>query len=285
MQTNATRNVFGAFATILLFVCSSPRVFAQGAAPITSSVVISKVPFTITKPGIYLMKSNRVLDNLNAVAITVKVSDVVIDLGGHVLSTTAPADETNNAVGIASTIVGNANVTIRNGELRGFIIGVNMGDSNAPAQGRLLLENLVLSQSGVSGLELSGAQVEVRNCSLRNTGSYGYTHRGAVFGIRIYGEVGRVHDCVLVDTLTAAAQSTYGIANNAISGVVANCTVRNPAAAKGAVGIYVVSGFAVANQVLNYTIGLEVDTGKYQDNLTNGCITPFSGGTAVGFNN
>lgn len=104
---------FGGISLILLAAFSAPPTVAGGPTP------IDHLPFTIDSPGAYC-----VTQNLNAgpgeTGITVEVSNVVIDLGGFVLS----GPQTGSGKGITSAPgIGGNNVRVQNGTLLGWISG------------------------------------------------------------------------------------------------------------------------------------------------------------------
>src|SRR4051794_16165866 len=97
----------------LLLVGIAP---AQEAAPAVAATVIGKVPYTITKPGTYLLKKNLIFGLTTGDAIMVAAFDVVIDLGGRTLSCNTGISDDHTTVGIHNATT--ANLIVRNGSIR-----------------------------------------------------------------------------------------------------------------------------------------------------------------------
>ena len=103
---------------------------------------ISSLPFTISTPGIYYLTKNITTAGNG---IVINANDVVLDLGGF----TIVGDR-----GVADTgvdITTQTNVTIRNGTVRNFGTGVNVGAASSKA----LVEDLLLTENNGNGLEVS----------------------------------------------------------------------------------------------------------------------------------
>ena len=150
---------------------------------------ISKVPFTITKPGNYFLTKDLVVTTphpqLGFVGIIVGANNVTIDLNGRELSTAS-----GTGVGIDSTN-GVSNVTVRNGVIRGFGIGISFGD-----KGHALIEEVHVVKCTVIGIWLTMDHATVRRCVVRDTGGKGTSQ--TVQGIRIDRDYAVVEDCAVI---------------------------------------------------------------------------------------
>jgi hypothetical protein len=250
---------------------------AQTAAPAISATPITKVPFVITKPGLYMVKKDLVSASATGTAITISASNVTLDLGGHVLS-----GGTNNAGYGVRSYPNPTNITVRNGVIRNFSVGVELQNNYL---GWRLVEDLVVANSGITGITITASSIEVRNCKVLDTGYL--SSSGNTFGIAVESNDATVADNVVSNISTGPGHSSSGIVFSVLRGGVLenNLVVSNTTGTWGiscdSVGI-----FAVGNTITNFTNGLTIiGTGKYQGNLTKGCTTPFTGGTAVGTGN
>jgi Right handed beta helix region len=89
---------------------------------------ITAVPFSIVKPGKYVLATNLTLSGNNVNAITVNQSNVVIELNGFTLSTTGSS---NTGVSVATTV---NNVTVQDGTVSGFDFGITLQGSQQSVQ-------------------------------------------------------------------------------------------------------------------------------------------------------
>ncbi len=128
-------------------------------------VEITSVPTSITSSGVYCFKRNIGTNISAGVAIDVQVNNVVIDLNGFVLGGLSAGPGTN-ATAIRSS--GRRNLTVRNGTIRGFFIGID--NLNANSSGHLY-EDLLLDSNRVAGIRLLGEDHEVANNRIVNTGN------------------------------------------------------------------------------------------------------------------
>jgi hypothetical protein len=261
---------------------------AHGAEPIAQAKVIPTVPYTITRPGNYVMQRDLVYKkSATGTAITVAATGVTIDLCGHTLSTTVPADDTNATIGIAFAAgLAPRQLTVRNGTIKGFATGLFL-QANPSSEGRILVEDISIERCHF-GMTLVADTVEVVRCRfVRN----GFLSSAVVAGVHLILSSGKhfvAADCRGYDTVQGQGQNAFGFLGSA---TVSNRFLRNELVHE--TPIHTVLSFAsgtancaVGNVVSNAGTGiLFLVPGKYQDNLTFGVTTPFSGGTAVGSNN
>ena len=262
---------------------------AQTAGPVIPAGLITKVPFTITKPGLYLLRKDLVLASASATAITIHASGVTLDLGGHTLSSGAPLDANNQSIGVSqlNTV---KDITLRNGTLKNFNVGADL--SNQAYEGRVLMENLVVEKSGLTGLLAIAFSVEIRECHVLKTGyktTLG-TPLISAAGVVALGTNLKVVNNEITDLYMGALTVSTGIKLTPLTNaLVANNVVSTSTAAYK--GIVFESGgnganFAVENTIVNFAMGLDMSPGgKYRDNFTKLCTTPFIGGTPFGSNN
>ena len=230
-----------------LFASPRPAAAQTFAPPILlrqpPQTVITSLPYTITKPGLYVLNENLSSSLTSGNLITVNADNVTVDLQGHSLS--GPANYSNEVVyGIYAEERGNA--TVRNGTISHCQYGVYLlGTLNASTTNNLnqVVDSLRVTHC-VAGIVLNTAPgSRVTNCQVTQMDSD---------GIAISGPGGTVQGCVV----------------NQVGGT----------------GIQLgVGTFARQNSIANAYYGIL--EGKYQDNLTSGCTTPFAAGTDAGGNN
>ena len=134
----------------LLFACALPSaVFAQ-ATPAKCQFVDPAVP--ITTSGIWCLRANVVGRGL-----VIDASDVILDLRGYSIindgTATTPADYRGFVMGVLSE--NDNNITVRNGIIRGFDYGVQLGYP-AGVRGSLTVEKLFVQGARRRGISVLG---------------------------------------------------------------------------------------------------------------------------------
>jgi len=170
---------------------------------------ITTLPYTIATQGHYCFNQNLSTAITTGNAITVNSDFVVIDLNNFKLGG-GSAGLATNAIGIAS--VAHRNITIRNGNIRGFKYGISLTGTG----GGHLIENNLLDGNTYYGVRANGDLVVIRNNIVTNTG--GSTTTGNYWTYGIYaatsgsGAITFVRDNVISNTFsTNVAYGTYGI--------------------------------------------------------------------------
>ena len=125
---------------------------------------ITAVPFTITAQGHYCFNRNLSTGMTTGNAITINVDYVVLDLNNFKLGG-GSAGLGTNTVGVFSR--NHRNVTVRNGNIRGFKYGVQLIGTFA---GNIVIENNVLDGNTIVGAQTDGDSSVVRNNLVTNTG-------------------------------------------------------------------------------------------------------------------
>lgn len=259
--------------------------WAEGAVPTVVARPITKVPYTITQPGTYILRKDLSYAG-NLIAITVAANNVIIDLGGRTLSGTLTQDTNNSSVGITMGVGNFDSVMVRNGTIKGFAYNVNLF-TGTPG-GRYVVEDVVSENAGTTGIRAVGGSIEVKNCTVLNTGFK--ADLTTCYGIQANGK-----DVVIQNNTVREVKKTmltsFGIHVNATDSALAKDNQVSSTTA-GTTGIYLTTDttsdgcFADGNYISNFATGLDLPTGgKYANNLTRGCTTAFSGGTAVGTGN
>jgi len=246
-----------AFSAIL--ICMG----AESAAAQTGPCVgISSLPYTISRPGSYCLTNNLSTPITRGAAIIIAASNVLLDLKGCKLEGTA-AMGASTAAGIKAA--DRRSVTVRNGTIRGFALGVQLFQVASPSPGSAnVVEDLRIERSYQCGITATGTGTVVRRNLVYDIGD---PTAAAVdtTAISIGGDSVRVLDNDISRVNNLGGQSTgiqfdFGkyqlAAGNRIS--------------DAAIGIRFVAETAL--------------TGKYRGNITLNVQQPYSGGIDLGTN-
>ena len=196
------------------------------------------------------------------IAITVKASNVTINLNGYAI-TNSSDQTTTNAIGIGEYNV--ENLKVENGEIVGFKYGVYLNGPSSGASFNLghVVQGLRLAYCIYAGIYLNFADnCLIQNCRLSSLGTTGGGVKVGFFSAGIY-----------VISLKGGNR-------------VYRCQVLN-AATTGFVGIGGVQGsYWEQNLATNCTFGFAYGNNRdaYRDNASFGCTTPFSAGNDFGGN-
>ena len=104
-----------------LFLSASSFAFLPAHAETTLCTVLSTFPATISSPGVYCLESDPSLSISTGAAITINANNVTLDLNSHRLGALAAGTATQ-AIGIYA--LNHTNITIKNGIVRGFAVGI-----------------------------------------------------------------------------------------------------------------------------------------------------------------
>lgn len=249
--------------------------------------VITNPPFVIDKAGVYCLIVNVNYKQSTGAAITVLVNDVTIDLNGFTLSGVGGGPNTF-ADGINA--LNRHNITIKNGNIRGFQYGINLQDNSAfkTASQRHLIEDVVISRSNFRGISVAGSDITVRRNRVVDT----ISNESQTYGMYITGRGARVFDNDVIRTRTVGTNDNHGIwlldapgavvENNRIDTVTSGTGNRYALRFSNCKNV-----LAVGNRITNAGVGIlfSVADGKYRDNLTVNVDQPYIGGTDAGNNN
>jgi hypothetical protein len=128
---------------------------------------IRTLPYTITVQGHYCFNKNLSTAITDGAAITIEVDYVVLDLNNFKLGGGAAGLGTQ-AVGVRA--VDRKNVTIRNGNIRGFYQGILLGQTVEGGSAANVIENNLLDGNTHNGLRADGTGIIVRGNTVLNTG-------------------------------------------------------------------------------------------------------------------
>jgi len=165
------------FLGVLLLACALPSAaLAQKAVAAKCQFVDPAVP--ITTSGTWCLRTNVI-----GHGITIDANDVVLDLRGYSIiddgTATTPQDVTGNSVGVLSS--NDNNITVRNGIIRGFDVGVSLGYP-AGVRNVLTVEKLFVQGARKRGIDVLGYDsVSILDNVITGTGPI------ASAGINAYG--------------------------------------------------------------------------------------------------
>ncbi len=275
----------------LIFVVALVAAFWMSTAGAETTVCteITTAPYTINTQGVYCLNANLETNMASGYAIEITVNNVVIDLNGHKIG--------NLAAGQATTAKGiyayqRQNITIKNGTIRGFQIGILLDDLSpyTTSQGHII-EDIRADLNTLTGIVVHGRGNIIRNNIVVSTGRTDLTDSLA-YGIVVYGPGNRIISNDVYETKERGTGTAYGIYVNSSDGtVIDNNRVGNAAFGTGtSIGIYLASADDVLitnNKITRMEIGISFfsSTGAYMNNLVYGATTAFTGGTAAGSTN
>lgn len=214
-QKNSAMNIsirFIAFSALMLISATT-----HAETTLCTPVV---PPATINKPGSYCLTQDYVVEvGDTRAAIQINTNNVVLDLNGHRIVNASPSLGTSTT-GIRSgeeeETVGRHTVTIRNGVIRGFTVGVMLSGS---ASKNSRVEDMLVDRSSYAGISVFGTQMIVRRNRVMNTGSTGKRTFPDASGISAVGDAITIDDNEVdgvVSDNRAVAITAYGL-NNVLS--------------------------------------------------------------------
>jgi len=283
-----TKIGFTLFSSVLLIA----SVFTSAHAETINCTAIAQLPYTIKKPGIFCLKSNLSTSISAGTAITIKASNVVLDLNGFRLD--------GSGAGMGTTACGikaekRQNVTVKNGIVRGFFVGIYFEDDSPYTTSRAnVIEEIRADKNTLVGIHIKGEGSVIRNNIVSGTGgSTDTSSDGAIGGIGTQGAGARVLGNDVTDVDSVGAYAGYGIVVLDGGGcIVAGNRVSNITAATGetsGIALRRISGVVVSdNRLSGMKSGIHFDasaTGTYMNNLVLDTTTPYTGGTAAGATN
>jgi hypothetical protein len=185
------------------------------------------------------------------------------------------------------------NVTIRNGNVRGFLQAVFLEDTSGTftaSQGHLV-ERVRADENTYAGIHVQGRGNVVRNNQVvSTTGTTAFGADSEVYGIASEGSGARLIDNDVTDTIGIGNGDGVALAIASGNGaVVEHNRIGNATLVANSVGIRIsgsTSVLAPRNRMAILSLGIfyQGSTGLYRGNLTSGVTTPYTGGTDAGNN-
>ena len=262
--------------TILLL---ATMLAAPAQAETVDCVPVTSLPATISTQGIYCLTGNLSTSQTSGNAITINANNVTLDLNGWKVGGQAAGTGTY-AYGIYSAA---ANVTVKNGIVRGFLNGVVLTGRGATVQG------ITADQNTAVGIDVEGPGSVVQGNQVVDTGGSTIGSNVDAIGISVYGPGSLIHNNLVSGLTATGSAGEFGIS---FLGAATQSTARHNVVSDtarptaGSSGIYVGGSSAVAvssNIITNFTYCVDYAggaTGTYSRNTAISCDTPYSGGTA-----
>jgi len=292
MSSLKKRVVVLGIMVLSVFACQG-SVFAANSDKCTA---IPSVPFTITAGGSYCLTQDFIMPGTftSGTAVTVTVDNVTIDLGGFTLSNLAAGNGTT-AIGIQA--LAQNNVTVQNGTVRGFYIGIQLTGASGTATDSSghLVQNVRADLNRFISIQVLGLGSVARQNQVLHTGGSTASGIGFTVGIQIGGDGSEALDNSVVDTIPATLTGqAVAILINAKSNFTGALVDGNRIANVGtpqtgtegiAAGAGALQTLIVNNCVSNFGQGILFTlSGKYRDNITINATFSYQGGTDAGNN-
>lgn len=274
--------------------CAAAFLVATCFTPVQASTSLCKaitlLPAKINRSGVYCLKTNLRTGMISGNAITINADNVVLDLNGFMIDNLAAGagTETNGIYAYQRQ-----NITVRNGTLRGFYIGINLKDTTPyTTSAGHLIEEIRASQNRAIGIFMAGTGSTIRNNQVAETG--GSTLVPDAYAINTVGNGTRVLANDVENVAAYGNGDAFGIyAVIASNSTVAGNRVSNLSApVKQGTGIFLASGINIIvrdNSLSGMALGIKFQnsgvTGKYMNNVVWSTSTPYTFGTPAGSTN
>jgi nitrous oxidase accessory protein NosD len=280
------------------FLCASVLLVAAGFAPAQAETVnctaITSLPYTISTQGVYCLTGHLNTGITTGNAITINTNNVVLDLNGFKIG--------GLSAGLGTAANGiyayrRQNITVKNGTVRGFIIGVFIEDGDPLVSAGHVIEDIRADQNTTGGIAVLGKGNTIRNNMVVATGGTTRTDFDRpIFGIAAVDAGARVLNNDVTEVTASGIYAALGIyMEDASNSVVAGNRIGTITGLTVQVAGIVVTGesndvLISDNHISGALNGIFFDsasssTGKYMNNLTMGVTTPYTGGTPAGTTN
>jgi len=249
---------------------------------------ITTLPYIITTQGIYCFTGNLATSMTSGIAIEIQTNNVTIDMNGWKLGGLGAGAGTT-AKGIYAWQ--RKNITISNGTISGFFLGIWLHDSPpyTTSQGHLI-EDIRADQNTKIGIDVFSRGSIVRRNQVVDTG--GSSVESDAYGIVIIGPGARVLNNDISGSAATGSGIGGGVFVHAADGTVLESNrIDDISSGTGSTyGLYIANSndvLVVGNRLTGAVNGIYYNgsTGKYKDNLTSSVTTPFTNGTDAGGNN
>lgn len=207
--------------------------------------------YTISTSGSYVLGGD-LISTSGTTALIINVADVTLDLNGFAVRSTLTS---GGSSGIVISSAGDR-VTMRNGRVLGFAIGVVASGTN------VLLEDLQISGARLFGISSTAANFTARRCVVQNIGiGSSTTETNDSRGISLAADFATVEGCIVSQVFTATLTRTaYGILQGSGTG-----------------GVMI-----IGNRVISCANGIRLNTSPNivaANNIITGCATPWTNTT------
>ncbi len=286
-RTAKTTRIIPAVLPFFLAILCAP-LSARTADPKLCRPVAS-VPLIISTSGIYCLSANLSFGKTRGTAIVINADNVTLDLTDRTLDGSA-AGLSTKAAGISAT---GANVTIRNGIVRGFNVGLALTGSNATVR------DLIAIQNKEVGISAAGPRSVIERNQILATGGAPVTNRiPAAVGIVTYGPGSLVRANVVselqppsIKPVTTIVYTAFGIlvtgSQTTVLANVVGTTTRGQGGATAGIFSMSVDNAVTGNIVENFShcVVIQDASTLYAQNTTIGCGIPYRGHGTAGSDN
>jgi hypothetical protein len=234
----------------------------------TNCTPIPSLPFYIYSPGTYCLTGSLFTNQTTSSGISIYTSNVNLDLNGWTIDGSG-AGAATTARGITATSA-TYNVTVANGTVRGFYIGVRLDGAAS------VVSNMLLDSNTGTGILLFGPNNVAEGNHVFRTGGAANSENAYTYGIWAYGE----NEKVLGNTISGllgGAQS-FGIQMTKNTGIVRGNDIMNltkPTTPPYSYGIQSGGGIIANNTINNFSYGIS-STGLYAQNVVYNCMTAYA---------
>lgn len=211
--------------------------------------------YNINSAGSYVLGGD-LISTSGVSALSINVTDVTVDLNGFAVRS-ALTSGSSGGIFISGT---GDRVTVRNGRVLGFAVGVVANGTN------VLLEDLQISGARLFGISSTAANFTARRCVVQNIGiGSSTTEINDGRGISVATDFATVEGCIVSQVFTAATTRTaYGIFQSSGTG----------------------GALIIGNRVISCANGIRLNLGANivaANNIIAGCATPWV--TTTGWGN
>jgi hypothetical protein len=140
---------------------------ARAAEASWCTFYITNLPYTASVQGQYCFDRNLSTNMTTGAAITINSDFVLLDLNNFKLGG-GGAGPATDAIGVYAS--DRSNLTVRNGNIRGFGIGIMIEGSTGSTAQNILIENNALDGNLKVGVSVFGKSATIRNNTISNTG-------------------------------------------------------------------------------------------------------------------
>ena len=234
---------------------------------------ITSLPAVISTQGLYCLTGNLATSQTSGNAIEITANNVTLDLNGWKLGGQAAGAGTR-AYGIYSAAV---NVTVKNGIVRGFYIGIELDGRGA------VVQDILVDQNPYMGIYVFGQGAVVEHNQVVDTGGSTYTTNMAATGIRADGPGSTVSNNMVSGLTATGSEDELGIVVYGGNSTVRDNVISDTATPTGggnSFGILQTESIVTNNTVSNFVTGIYNSSGIYAHNTVYNCTYNYTGGTA-----
>lgn len=236
---------------------------------------ITELPAVINSPGAYCLSKSLSFTQPCGVAIDIQSPNVTLDLNEFSIIRKRETSVTGYIQTIGIRIGAHENVSILNGSVVNFDVGISGGNSSSSyLKSNIAVSSISVLEPRYHGIILSGDETTIKNCTVSQLGKY----QNKSIGIGIQGSMALVKNCIVSgECLTAHTSFNQ---NTIRSGIVISTIGNQAANVEGCTLSNLIGGivFDYSHQYSNSTFK------KYKNNTITNVAVPVVMGTDIGGN-